>query len=80
MFGGAAPPPPASNEARAWLARTHPDALLFEHHKRGHGLRREFKWLGRHRYATLNLGARDTAQLKAAYEGVCARFGWPGVF
>lgn len=79
-FDGAPPPPRVSAAARHWLARTYPDALLFEHHKRGYGLRREFKWLGSHRYATLNLGARDIAQLRARFEEICARFGWPAVF
>jgi len=76
-FDGAAPPPPATRSARDWLARTYPDALLLEHHKRGHGLKREFKWLGSHRYATVNLGARDEAALRERYEAICEHLGWP---
>lgn len=76
-FDGAAPPPPATDAALAWLAGRHPDAVLFQHHKRGHGLRREYKWLGSHRYATLNLGAADEASLRARYDEICDRLGWP---
>jgi hypothetical protein len=76
-FDGAAPPPRASRAAREWLARTHPDALLLEHHKRGYGLKREFKWLGSHRYATINLGAPDEGALRDRYRAICERLGWP---
>jgi hypothetical protein len=76
-FDGAAPPPRATDEARAWLARRYPDALLLEHHKRGYGLKREFKWLGSHRYATLNLGAADEASLHDRYAAICERLSWP---
>jgi hypothetical protein len=76
-FDGMAPPRKASLAAREWLARTYPDALLLEHHKRGHGLKREFKWLGSHRYATVNLGAPDLAALRDRYQGICERLGWP---
>jgi hypothetical protein len=76
-FDGAAPPPRATHEARSWLARHYPGAVLFQYHKRGLGLRREYKWLGSHRYATLNLGAPDEASLHADYREICARLGWP---
>ena len=76
-FDGAAPPPRATRAARDWLARTYPDALLLEHHKRGYGLKREFKWLGSHRYATVNIGAPDAASLRERYLAICERLGWP---
>jgi len=76
-FDGAAPPPRATDAAREWLARRYPDALLLEHHKRGHGLKREFKWLGSHRYATLNLGAADASTLHECHASICERLGWP---
>jgi hypothetical protein len=76
-FDGMAPPDRASNAAREWLARTYPDALLLEHHKRGYGLRREFKWLGSHRYATVNLGAPNESALHDRYRAICERLGWP---
>lgn len=76
-FDGAAPPPKADSRVRRWLARHHPDAVLFQYHKRGHGLRREYKWLGSHRYATLNLGAPDEPSLQARHQQISARLGWP---
>lgn len=76
-FDGAVPPPAADAQALAWLKRTYPDALLHQHHKRGYGLRREYKWLGSHRYATLNIGAPDEAALQRRYQEISARFGWP---
>ena len=76
-FDGKAPPPRTTPAQRDWLARNHPDALLLEYHKRGHGLKREFKWLGSHRYATVNLGAPDEAALLDRYRDICAHLGWP---
>jgi Carbamoyl-phosphate synthase L chain, ATP binding domain len=76
-FDGAAPPQKATPAAREWLRRTYPDALLLEHHKHGHGLKREFKWLGSHRYATVNLGAPSEAALGDRYRAICERLGWP---
>jgi len=71
------PPPRADRAALRWLADRDPQALLFQFHKRGHGLRREYKWLGSHRYATLNLGAADESSLHARYQEICERLGWP---
>lgn len=77
VFDGQEPPPPATTEALRWLAAAHPDAQLMQYHKRGHGLKREYKWLGSHRYATLNLGAADEAALRARYQEICGRLNWP---
>jgi len=71
------PPPKAKAEAERWLQQAHPDALLMQYHKRGAGLRREYKWLGSHRYATLNLGAADENALLARYREICGRLSWP---
>jgi hypothetical protein len=79
-FDGQVPPPKASRSARDWLARHHPDALLLEHHKHGRGLKREFKWLGSHRYATVNLGAADEPSLRHRFEAISDRLGWPATF
>ncbi len=79
-FDGATPPRKVDSSARDWLARQYPDALLHEYHKQGHGLQREYKWLGSHRYATLNIGAEDETQLHERYASVCKRFGWPAAF
>ena len=62
---------------RAWLARTYPDARLMWYGKTGAGLRREYKWLGSHRYATLNMAGTDAADLRRRVEHVCRHLGWP---
>lgn len=69
-FDGRAParmPSAAQIEA---VHRRHPDARLMLYLKRGAGLAREMKWLGSHRYAVLNLGGRDAADLMARYEAI----------
>jgi hypothetical protein len=63
-----------------WLARHHRDARLMLYAKRGAALAREYKWLGSHRYAVMNLSAYDEPQLRSRYEEICARFGWPAPY
>ncbi len=63
-----------------WLAREHADARLMLYAKRGAALAREYKWLGSHRYAVMNLAAADESRLRARYEAICARFGWPAPY
>lgn len=53
------------------MHRRYPDAQLMLYLKRGAGLAREMKWLGSHRYAVLNLGGRDAADLQSRYESIC---------
>jgi hypothetical protein len=65
---------------RQWLADSHPLSHLMVFAKRGVGLAREYKWLGSHRYAALNLGARDGDDLRRRYEQVCARLAWPAAW
>jgi biotin carboxylase len=65
--GPASVPSPVQIEA---MHRRHPDARLMLYLKRGAGLAREMKWLGSHRYAVLNLGGRDSAELMARYETI----------
>ena len=72
------PGPVPSDEARAWLAATYPDARLWLEPCTARALRREYRWHGSHRHAVLNLAAPDfPALLRAADE--CARrlFGMP---
>ncbi|MBL8520564.1 MAG: ATP-grasp domain-containing protein [Betaproteobacteria bacterium] len=59
-----------------WLREFDPDAFLAMFIKTGHGLKREMKWLGSHRYATLNMGAESESALLAKYEAVKHRFGF----
>jgi len=69
-FDGRAPervPTLAQIEA---IHRRYPDARLMLYLKRGVGLAREMKWLGSHRYAVLNLGGRDAADLHTRYENI----------
>lgn len=56
---GAQPTPAAC----AWLSATHPGARLWTEPGRGSALRREYRWLGSHRYAVLNHTAPDFATL-----------------
>ncbi len=73
--GNGARPPTAG--AEQWLAEHYPHAELTQYHKRGVGLAREYKWLGSHRYALLNLSSQDQASLHADFERICERLGWP---
>lgn len=75
-FDGQAPPPLAAG-ALDWLSAEYPGAQLARYPKSGRGLSREYKWLGSHRYAVLNLGAADEAALDDALGRICRRFGWP---
>lgn len=55
---------------RAALRRRYEDARLIVYVKTGAQLDREAKWLGSYRYAVLNLGAMDGAQLVDRYHHV----------
>jgi biotin carboxylase len=59
-----------------WLKEFDPDAFLAMFIKTGGGLKREMKWLGSHRYATLNMGAESERALQEKFERVTARFGF----
>jgi len=77
-FDGEPMPGPDAGALR-WLASEYPGAKLALYAKRGHGLAREYKWLGSHRYAVMNLGAADAEALDRAHARICERFGWPCV-
>jgi biotin carboxylase len=59
-----------------WLKEFDPDAFLALFIKTGNGLRREMKWLGSHRYATLNMGGESEADLERKYLHVTHRLGF----
>lgn len=59
-----------------WLREFDPDALLALFLKTGNGLRREMKWLGSHRYATLNMGGHTEQHLLEKYLTVTRAFGF----
>lgn len=73
------PAPAARAEGVAWLKHHHPTAELTTYHKSGGGLAREYKWLGSHRYALLNMSAPDRPRLFSEFETACAQLGWPCV-
>jgi hypothetical protein len=79
-FDGTPCPRLPSRDALRWLARDMPQARLELYPKNGASLRREMKWLASHRWAVLNMPGRDEADLRARYERICARFGWPAPY
>ena len=70
-------PPMPDSARRAAFAATYPEGLLLRFPKRGHGLARELKWTGSHRYGIVHLGAADREQLRARAEHASALLGWP---
>ncbi|MBU6437288.1 MAG: ATP-grasp domain-containing protein [Betaproteobacteria bacterium] len=64
----------------AWLRSNFAHARLKCFPKSGHALRRDLKWLSSHRWALLNMPAADAAALRAGYEAICARLGWPAPY
>ncbi len=79
-FDGSSCPRLPSHADLDWLAREYPEARLEVYPKRGASLRRDLKWLGSHRWAVLNMPGRDEADLRAAYERICARLRWPAPY
>ena len=59
-----------------WLQEFDPDALLAMFVKTGNGLKREMKWLGSHRYATLNMGGHSEQHLFEKYQTFKNTFGF----
>jgi hypothetical protein len=55
----------------AWLNTAHPDARLHTFIKHGNSRWRETKWLGNYRYAIVNLGGADRADLDRRFADVC---------
>jgi hypothetical protein len=57
------PGPEPDAAARAWLQQRHPDSRLWTEPCSARQLRREYRWLGSHRYAVWNHAAVDFATL-----------------
>jgi hypothetical protein len=73
--------PPAPGRAReAAFAAAFTDGLMFGFPKQGHGLERDFKWTGSHRYGIVHLGATDRAHLRERAEQASALLGWPAPY
>ena len=66
-FDGTALANPPSREKLTWLKEFDPDAFLAMFIKSGSGLKREMKWLGSHRYATLNMGGESEQHLSGKF-------------
>jgi biotin carboxylase len=73
-FDGTALANPPTHEKLAWLKEFDPDAFLAMFIKSGGGLKREMKWLGSHRYATLNMGGESAQHLLDKFHLVKQRF------
>ena len=67
---------PPTHESLRWLQEFDPDAFLALFIKTGGGLRREMKWLGSHRYATLNMGGHSDEHLLGKFQTVKATLGF----
>ncbi len=76
----AVPPPMPGRMRRAAFAAAYPDGLLLHFPKRGHGLARELKWTGSHRYGIVHLDGRDRDHLRERAEHASALLGWPAPY
>ena len=79
-FAGDPIPAPPGPLQRALFARQFADGLLFSQPKSGHGLERDFKWTGSHRYGIVHLGGRDREHLRIRTEQASALLGWPAPY
>jgi biotin carboxylase len=76
-FAAGEVPAMPSPRRRAEWRRRFPDGLLFEFPKHGHGLARDFRWLGSHRYGVVHLGGRNERELRERCCAASALLGWP---
>jgi hypothetical protein len=79
-FSAGETPPAATSAAARAFTRVFPDGLHFAFPKAGHGLERDFKWLGSHRYGIVHLGANDPAELRERCVRASALLGWPAPY
>lgn len=73
------PPMPTPWQRHRALAGEH-EPMLLTFPKAGGSLRRDFKWLGSHRYAVLHLGGRDEHDLRERALRVSTALGWPAPY
>ncbi len=66
--------------AHAAFASAHPLGRVFGFPKQGHGLARDFKWTGSHRYGIVHLGGRDKSHLHALAVEASTLLGWPAPY
>ena len=79
-FDSAGVPPQPSPYRVHRLRVAFPDALFYPMPKHGHGLARDFKWLGSHRYGIVHLGGRDEHDLRERAIQASALLGWPAPY
>ena len=75
-FDGTPMANPPTHESLTWLKEFDPDAFLALFIKNGGGLKREMKWLGSHRYATLNMGGHSHEHLLDKFTTVKTTLGF----
>jgi biotin carboxylase len=73
------PGQPSAAVLDRWRA-AYPDALFFGMPKQGHALKRDFKWLGSHRYGIVHLGAPDRRALQTVATQASHALGWPAPY
>lgn len=73
-------PAPPRTSGKAWLVTAEPQAILMSFLKSKPGLKRELKWLGSHRFGTLNLHGRNENDLRERYFSACNALGWPSPY
>jgi biotin carboxylase len=76
-FDAASVPPMPGARQQADFAQAYADGLLMCMPKQGHGLARDFKWLGSHRYGIVHLGGHDRADLCHHADRASRLLGWP---
>lgn len=77
-FPGQGVPPPAPAAAQQDQVRHRfEQALVMSMPKHGHGLARDFKWTGSHRYGIVHLGAADWSGLWRDTAQASRQLGWP---
>ena len=80
LFDGGGPDPAAAARMRERIAAALPDARV-QLYFRPTWLRwLEYRWLGSHRYAVVNLTAADRECLCRDYERLCQATGWPAIW
>ena len=69
-----------SAAAQQAFATAFADGLVFCFPKQGHGLARDFKWTGSHRFGIVHLGGRDRDHLRQRADQASALLGWPSPY
>jgi hypothetical protein len=79
-FAGQPPPAQPGPGRRRAFQQAFPDGLCFGFPKQGHGLARDLKWTGSHRYGIVHLGGHDRAHLRERTLQASALLGWPAPY